>query len=241
MDLIANPTVIFFIANALYVISYVVTSMLWLRILAVIAALSTFPYFFFQAEPLWSALFWQCTFLLVNLVNLVILVLSMRTPNFDALESAAYELKFSGMKPHEAVPILRASGRVRLQDHEQLLTEGRHNENLYLLVHGSCRVSKNGIDVAILEPGNFVGEFSFTSGDVTNANVFSDGESELLSWSKESVEKLSRRHMLYASYLHQLCNADLAAKLRAMTTVSSDNMNEIASWLLDEAGEVEPG
>ena len=233
MDVLANPTVIFFIANSLYIVSYMVTSMFWLRLLAVIAALSTFPYFYFQAEPLWSALFWQCAFLMVNLVNLVILVMSMRTPNFDEFETAAYKLKFTGMKPHEVVPIFKAATHRQLDDHEQLLTEGAHNETLFLIVSGRCRVEKNGLDIAELKAGNFVGEFSFTSGEPTSANVYAIGETRLMAWTNASVMQLSKRNMLLASYLHQLCNADLSDKLRNMNRSSSDNMSDLETWLLE--------
>ena len=95
LDFLTDATVVFFIANTLYVISYMLTSMFGLRLLAIIAAASTFPYFYFQLEPLWSAMFWQACFLTVNLVNLLILLFSMRATNFDEDEELAYELKFS--------------------------------------------------------------------------------------------------------------------------------------------------
>jgi len=88
-DFLTDKTVVFFIANSIYVISYMLTSMVWLRVLAIIAAISTFPYFYFQLEPLWSALFWQACFLAVNLVNLLILLFSMRATNFDDDEDLA--------------------------------------------------------------------------------------------------------------------------------------------------------
>ena len=108
IDILTDKTVIFFIANSIYVVSYMLTSMFWLRLLAIIAAVSTFPYFYFQAEPLWSALFWQSCFLAVNLVNLVILLYSMRPPILDSFEALVHELKFSDLKHHEVAPILKA-------------------------------------------------------------------------------------------------------------------------------------
>lgn len=72
LSVLFDKTVILSLANTLYVVSYLLTSMLWLRALAVVAAASTLPYFYFQQEPLWSALFWQSTFLIVNLANLLV-------------------------------------------------------------------------------------------------------------------------------------------------------------------------
>ena len=134
LDYVTDETVIFFIANTLYVISYALTNMLWLRSLAVIAAASTFPYFYFQPEPLWSALFWQSCFLAVNLINLIILLYSMRPPRFDSMEDLAYEIKFSDLKKHEAAPIFRHAKRLSLADGETLLSEGQHNDTLFLIL-----------------------------------------------------------------------------------------------------------
>ena len=57
IDIMTDTTALFFIANSIYVISYMLTSMLWLRLLAILAAVSTFPYFYFQTEPLCLVLF----------------------------------------------------------------------------------------------------------------------------------------------------------------------------------------
>ena len=51
-DFLTDSTVIFFIANTLYVISYMLTSMVWLRVLAIIAAGSTLPYLYLRSEVL---------------------------------------------------------------------------------------------------------------------------------------------------------------------------------------------
>ena len=94
-DFFTNAPIVFFFANTLDVISYMVTNMIWLRTMAIVAATSTFPYFYFQPEPLWLAMFWQSMFLLVNLVNLLILFYSRRAASFDADEDLAYGIKIS--------------------------------------------------------------------------------------------------------------------------------------------------
>ena len=43
------------IANVLYLVSYLVRDILWLRWLTVIAICTLMPYFYFQAEPLWAS------------------------------------------------------------------------------------------------------------------------------------------------------------------------------------------
>ncbi len=221
LDFLTDSTVIFFIANTLYVISYMLTSMIWLRILAIIAAASTFPYFYFQAEPLWSALFWQSCFLLVNLVNLLVLLFSMRATHFDDDEQKAFEIKFSELKPHEARPIFRYADRISIPAGTALLQEGVRNEVLFLILDGKCSVLKNGVEIAALLPGQFVGELSFLSGQVVSADVVAREQTKLMCWDKKKLAPLFRKHALYESYFSSLCGMDVADKLRSTTVAKA--------------------
>jgi len=216
-DFLTDSTVVFFIANSLYVISYMLTSMLWLRVLAIIAAASTFPYFYFQLEPLWSALFWQGCFLTVNLVNLLILFFSMRAAHFDEDEELAYTIKFSDLKPYEVRPIFKFAKRMTVAAGNVLLKDGDQNKSLFLILEGECRVVKNGAEVEVLGPGNFVGELSFLSDHEVSADVITQGDVKLMSWDKASLGPLFKRQGLYESYFYSLCSIDVAGKLRAMT------------------------
>ena len=88
------PTIVFFSANILYCVAYFIRDMLWLRIVTVIAALMTFPYFLSQTEILYSALLWQAAFALINVVNIVRLYYDNRPVNFDENESRMKHLVF---------------------------------------------------------------------------------------------------------------------------------------------------
>jgi len=219
-EFLTDATVVFFIANTLYVISYMVTSMVWLRVLAIIAAASTFPYFYLQLEPLWSALFWQSCFLAVNLVNLLILLYSMRRASFDEHEHLAYRLKFSDLKPYEVRPIFQYADKKLMETGQTLLQDGEQNQTLYLILKGQCRVMKNGAEVAVLDPGHFVGELSFLSHDTVSADVETAGEVILMCWERHRLLPLFKRQGLYESYFYGLCSLDVAGKLRAMTEAS---------------------
>lgn len=212
-----DKTVIFSLANTLYVVSYLLTSMLWLRALAVVAAASTLPYFYFQQEPLWSALFWQSMFLIVNLVNLLLLLHAMLPPKLDAIERRLHERLFSDLKPREMLPILRAAHKIAVREGEILLEQNQHNEKLYLLIDGSCKVINNGVHIVNIGPLEFIGEMSFIVGDVASADVVAENHCELYVWEKASLNKLFRKQSLYKSYIYQLCSVDMAGKLRNMT------------------------
>ena len=221
LEFLTDSTVVFFFANTLYVISYMLTSMLWLRVLAIIAAVSTFPYFYFQAEPLWSALFWQSCFLAVNLVNLLILLFSMRFMHFDGDEELAYELKFSDLKPYEVRPVFKYAKNRSLEAGHMLLQDGKQNQTLFLILSGECRVEKDGKQVALLGPGHFVGELSFLTRHEVSADVVTATATKMMSWDKQSLAPLFKRQGLYESYFNSLCSVDVAGKLRTMTAAGT--------------------
>lgn len=220
-DYLSNATVVFFIANSLYVISYMLTSMIWLRVLAVIAAVSTFPYFYFQPEPLWSAIFWQGCFLTVNLVNLLFLFYSMRSASFDEEEQLAYEMKFSSLKPYEARPIFKSAECITVKAGQVLLFENERNDSLFLILKGECKILKNEKEVARLHQGNFAGELSFLSDDPVSANVVAARDTLMMRWNKRELDPLFQRQGLYESYFQAMCSQDMAGKLRNMTAANA--------------------
>ena len=98
-----------------------------------------------------------------------------------------------------------------------LLTDGDRNRTLYLILEGQCRILKNGVEVALLDQGQFVGELSFISGEAVSADVVTAGNVKLMSWNKEELAPLFRRQGLYEAYFYSLCSLDVAGKLRTMT------------------------
>ena len=81
---------------------------------------------------------------------------------------------------------------------------------------------KNGTEITLLEPGEFVGELSFISGDEISADVISAGKTEIMYWDRLALEPLFKRHGLYKPYLHALCSVDIAQKLRRMTAATAE-------------------
>lgn len=220
-EFLTDSTVIFFIANSLYVISYMLTSMVWLRVLAIIAAASTVPYFYFQVEPLWSALFWQGCFLMVNLVNLLILFYSMRAAHFDEDEELAYHIKFSDLKPYEVRPIFKYAKKRVIEPGQLLLGQGAENRTLFLILKGECKIIKDDVEIAVLRQGQFVGELSFLSEHEVSADVVVNQETTVMLWNKRDLGPLFKKQGLYESYFYSLCSLDVAGKLRKMTNAST--------------------
>ena len=58
-------------ANILYLISYLVREILYLRLLTIVAACCLVTYFYNQAEPLMTVIYWNLFFVALNALQLV--------------------------------------------------------------------------------------------------------------------------------------------------------------------------
>ena len=89
------------IANVLYLVSYLVRDILWLRCLTVVAILTLMPYFYFRETPLWAAICWNVVFLGINGYQIYQLLLARRPVPLSALEQKIYALGFFSLTPRQ--------------------------------------------------------------------------------------------------------------------------------------------
>jgi len=67
--------------------------------------------------------------------------------------------------------------------------------------------------VSYVRNGQFVGEMSFLSGNLTTATVTTIDETRCLLWDKEQLRELMRKDMEVETSLSMVFNSDLLAKL----------------------------
>ena len=65
-------------ANVLYLVSYVMRNILWLRMFTVVGASCLMAYLYFRPDPLITAVCWNVVFVLLNLYWIVRLILERR-------------------------------------------------------------------------------------------------------------------------------------------------------------------
>ena len=207
-------TIVFFAANIIYCLAYVVTKMVWLRLLTIIAALCTFPYFYFQIEPLWSALFWQSCFLIINVINLLVLYYNSLPLDMTDDEKRLQNLVFRNLSPREIRKVLSVGVFESCEDNEKFLGQGQLNSDLFLLSDGKCRVLRDSSEVAFIYPGHFIGEMSFVSNQPVSADVFADQPIKYVRWKKADLDKFFNRNASLKQYFYSILGLDMAEKLR---------------------------
>ncbi len=204
----------FFTANIIYTSSYAVRDIMWLRILTVIAAFFTFPYFFFQDSPLWSALFWQSMFIAINAVQLVILYRERRPVKLTEDEQRLHLMVFRSLKPREMLRLLDLAEWKKTDEGMTLIEEGTKNNKLYLLFSGTVEVKSEGQVRAHIRDGGFMGEISYITGQPTSADLVTMEPVKYLAWSKNDLDNFFDKHSAIKNVMWAILGYDMAEKLK---------------------------
>lgn len=205
---------LFFLANVLFCVAYVARDMAKLRGITMVACVCTFPYFYFQPSPLWSAMFWQAAFFVINGVNLTILLLERRPVILTEEQQRLHLMTFHRMSPREMLKVLRIAQWHELESGEAMITEGDFINRLMLIYEGTARVTLEGRFKAHLGPGEFVGEMSYLTGKQTSADVIASEPLRFLSWERRDLDLLYLKEPALKDIMQSIIGVDLAEKLR---------------------------
>ncbi len=76
-------------ANILYLLSYLVRDMLHLRLLTIVAACCLVTYFYNQAEPLMTVIYWNLFFVALNVLQLTRILWERYRPRANVQQQTA--------------------------------------------------------------------------------------------------------------------------------------------------------
>jgi hypothetical protein len=201
-------------ANVLYLFSYLVKDILWLRALTVVAGLVLLAYYFLLPTPLWAAVAWNVVFLAINLRQIRILVLERRPVHLRPDEMRLYQLAFRRLSPREFVRLLAVGRWGSFEAGQHIVRRGEPLRELSILASGRVRVEVDGRTAAELRPGCFVGEMSFVSGKDPNADVVTSEPTRTVTWGKDALRTLLSADTQLRAAVQQVIGEDLVAKLR---------------------------
>lgn len=204
------------VANVLYLASYSVRDILWLRILSVAGMLCLgFCYYACAAEnPMWwNAFYWQLAFLSVNFVQIGLLIYERRPVQLTDIQKKLHAGPLAALTPRQVERFTNKATWRSMRPGEQLLAENVSLTELMLILSGAAIVRTGGRDIARIEQGQFVGEMSFLTGGKTSAEVVADEAVILATWSEKYVTELMKRDQELGTALQAALGTDLVQKL----------------------------
>ncbi len=201
------------VANVLYLASYSVRDILWLRVLTVLAMLCLG--WCYLACGATNALLWQGAFLVINLVQIGFLLHERRPVQLTPVQQKMIDGPLRPLTPRQVQRFTAKAEWAEFEDGQPLLRENTHLESLILVLSGKAVVRARGKDIAVLGEGQFVGEMSFLTGGNTTAEVVARGPVSCAQWPEKYVTEMIARDPDLGSAIQAALGTDLVKKLLA--------------------------
>lgn len=199
--------------NLVYVLGLLVKNILWLRLVILFAAILEIVYNFLCPEIQWPDIYWTAGYILVNVYELFFLVRERINLRFTEKEKIVHLLSFAPMNDVNYKKVLNISKWQKADPETILVEEGVILDKLILIFSGVAKVEINDQIVAYIGDGNFVGEMSYITNNMTNAKVTSITEIEYLTWNRTDLNKLISSSNEIDESLKTIFNLDLVSKL----------------------------
>jgi len=203
----------FHLANVLYVVSYLVTDIMWLRALAVAGGLSSLTWTLTAPTPSLTFIGWTLVYNTINIVQIARLWRERRPVRLDAAEQVLYMAAFRTLTPREFQRLLAAGRWHEAPAKTVLIEEGTSPGHMCVLASGRAAVKVGGHEIATLGPGQFAGEMSYLTGARTTAAVETVEPVRFVSWATPDLEQFLGKHPELRAALQMALGRDLATKL----------------------------
>jgi CRP-like cAMP-binding protein len=213
------------VANVLYLSSYLVRDILWLRILTIFAGLSLLPFYCNCSDHvLWAPIIWNLLFMAVNSVQIAILLRERRPKPLGGSEQELYDKVFADLAPGEFRRLLRHGDWKDVEAGTLLVQKDTVVSDMMVLKQGAMDVFVEDRVIARLTPGQFIGEMSFLTGDKATADVRASQPSRVLVWSQERLNELLDNKATLAFKIRGILGRDVVGKLRTQSDFDEKSM-----------------
>jgi hypothetical protein len=202
-------------ANVLYLLSYLVKDILWLRLLTVVAGLLLMTWAFLQPQPLWTSLAWNALFLTINVYQSWLLILERRPVHLSDRDMRLYQLVFRSLTPREYVKLLALGRWEDASPNAVLVERARGLDRLMVIASGRAAVRVGERSVELTE-GRFIGEMSFITGAAPTADVVAVDGVRYVSWPKAELTKFLAQQPAIRAAWQAVLGTDLVRKLRVV-------------------------
>ena len=115
---------------------------------------------------------------------------SKRSGRVDALKRVPL---FGGLGRQDLEAVERISREAEFTPGEELIAEGTPGREFFVLLEGEAAVSRAGVEINRLGPGDFFGEIALLSGEERNATVRACEDTQLLVLDAHDLDRLMNR------------------------------------------------
>lgn len=202
-------------AYVLYLLSYLMRDILWLRVFTVIAAVCLVVYFYWRPDPLLTAISWNLVFVVLNLYWIVRLLFERRPVSMNEEQARLHQLAFNTMKPRDMLTLLKIGTWEEHTPGQRLIKRGDVVGQLSIISSGKARVEIEGRMVNELTAGQFIGITGMICEDPADADVIVTDAIRCLAWPGAKLRHFLKKNPELRVAFQRTLNRDLIRQLRS--------------------------
>lgn len=202
------------LASVLTMVAYLLKDILWLRMLTILSCFAGIAFnYFVPATPLWTIIYWNVLFAVINIVQVAIIIKERSNVHFSEEEKELHETLFKNFAPFEFMKLMRIGKWREAKPGDVLAVEQKPLDAVMLIYNGLVAVEQNGKELAKLKDGNFIGEVSFITEGAATATVRALMTTRYIAWPKASIKALLNRNPSMRFAMQAMLSTDLSKKL----------------------------
>ena len=182
-----NATLWITIANLIYLASYAVRDILWLRVLTVVGAALLIPFYLLQPLPLVTAIAWNIVFIIINAYWIVRLIVERRPVHLAPDEQHLRELSFPSLTAREAQNLFAMGRWDDIIPGASLVEHDKTEDKTSVILRGVTDVLYHDAKIAELGEGQFVGEIVMR-GLTRDLDVVTRSETRTMAWPRTHLQ-----------------------------------------------------
>ncbi len=212
------------VAGVLLVAAFAMTSVRWLRIIALVAGGTALAWAILaQVGSLVTVLI--AAFVIVNGVQLLLLLLRGRQHHLSAEERELLEGVLQVQDPGQQRRLL---GLMRWRDAKPgdvLMDQGQSQPPLIYIASGAAAIEHDGAIVGVCGPGDFLGEMSLLTGEKASATVRVTNDLRMARFNRDALAQFTATIPEVKRAFDAALNRGLAAKILRMNEAASASGN----------------
>ena len=214
---ISWPDVPGHVSYVLIAISYWMTNVFWLRVIAVVGLVFEILYFRMYGGAMHTGIGWDIIFIIINLYQIIRLIADQHRLRYMKELHLLSQGAFASLTREQLAQLVKVGSWRTLEPGAQVTCEGEPVKELVLICDGQVIVEFQGRTITQLHGGSLVGELALVSGRPASATVTVQRTTRAFILEMENLRKLVRTDDLIASAIDRVIGRDLAAKLTAST------------------------
>jgi hypothetical protein len=200
-------------ANVLLLVSYSVSSFLWLRWFAVASAFTAIPYYLVQQHILWPPILWGLVFTAINLYHIALIYLERRPVLLSADEQKLYDFGFRSLRPRDFVSLMLVGEWKDAIPGTRLLAEGECASAICISIAGVVEIQRQGRNIGSIAPGRLIGTALILTDNPSPVSASFREPGRYFQWSVGNLRVFLNKKPELRTTVQALVNRDLAEKV----------------------------